>query len=137
NYKGNQKQFYYNVQYDKIWNRNHNFKTGVSYRRLNIEENIGFSDTFLKRTYDGKYLKNEMIPGFFAENVFKWRADIISLILGVRADHHNVFGWQASPRASLKYDYTENSTIRASVGKGWRTVNLFSENIGLLVSSRD
>ena len=27
--------------------------------------------------------------------------------------------------------------MRANVGTGWRTVNLFSENIGLLVSSRD
>jgi len=37
----------------------------------------------------------------------------------------------------LKYEITENLNIRGSVGKGWRTANIFSENIGLLASSRD
>lgn len=37
----------------------------------------------------------------------------------------------------LKYDIAPKTIVRANVGTGWRTVNLFSENIGLLVSSRD
>ena len=37
----------------------------------------------------------------------------------------------------LKIELSEKTSLRASAGTGWRTVNLFSENIGLLVSSRD
>jgi outer membrane receptor for ferrienterochelin and colicin len=37
----------------------------------------------------------------------------------------------------LKYDIAPKTILRANIGTGWRTVNLFSENIGLLVSSRD
>ncbi len=136
-YKGLQRQGYANLQYDLNWNSNHEFKTGLSYRSLEISEHIGFSDTSLKRTYAGYYPKREYIPGLFAENTFKWRGDIITLITGIRADYHNYFGWQITPRAMLKYDVSEKMILRASAGTGWRTVNMFSENIGLLVSSRN
>jgi outer membrane receptor for ferrienterochelin and colicins len=58
-------------------------------------------------------------------------------ITGIRADHHNQFGWEVTPRTFLKYEVTENTNIRGSIGTGWRTANIFSENIGLLASSRD
>ena len=67
-------------------------------------------------------------------NFFKGK---LTWIVGVRADHHNSFGWNITPRTLLKYDPTTKLTIRANIGTGWRTVNFFSENIGLLASSRD
>ncbi len=136
NYKASQEQAYANLQYEKSWRNRHEFKTGVSYRYFNLHETIRFSDTVLKRTYNGER-KQEVIPGAFAENKFSWRGDIITLITGIRADYHNRFGWQVTPRAMLKYDVTDKAIIRASAGTGWRTVNIFSENIGLLVTSRD
>ncbi|MEZ4804740.1 MAG: TonB-dependent receptor [Bacteroidia bacterium] len=137
NYKAKQENAYANLQYELDWKGKHAFKTGVSYRHFALNESIAFSDTNLKRTYNGAYNKLENIPGFFAENTFSWRGDIITLITGIRADNHNQFGWQVTPRTMLKYDLTEKSILRVSVGTGWRTVNLFSENIGLLVSSRN
>jgi len=136
-YKALQKNAYANLQYELSWNGTHDFKTGMSYRYLNLNEVVGFSDTNIKRTFNGNYQKLEIVPGLFAENTFKWKGDIITLITGIRADHHNQFGWQITPRTMLKYDLTDKSTLRASAGTGWRTVNLFSENIGLLVSSRN
>src|SRR5690606_35688638 len=127
---------YANLQYEQIWHRNHELKTGISNRYLLLNENIRFTDT-LKRSYAGTYLKEESIQGVFAENIFKWRDDLITLITGLRADHHNRFGWKVTPRAMFKYDMTENTIWRVSAGTGWRTINLFSENIGLLASSRD
>lgn len=136
-YQAKQKQVYANAQYEKTWRSAHEFKTGLSLRNLNINEQIGFTDTNLRRSYAGNYLKQEFVPGVFAENIFKWRGDLITLITGVRADHHNVFGWKLTPRAMFKIELSEKTSLRASAGSGWRTVNLFSENIGLLVSSRD
>ena len=37
----------------------------------------------------------------------------------------------------LKYDFSENTTGRVSVGKGWRTVNLFSEYVTILSSNKN
>lgn len=137
NYQAWQKNTYSTIQYEYNWNSNHDFKGGLTYRFFDLNERIKFSDTILKRSYDGVYRKTEFIPGVFAENVFKWRGDLIQLITGIRADHHNEFGWQVSPRTMFKYEFGSDYTLRASIGSGWRTVNLFSENIGLLVSSRN
>ncbi len=56
---------------------------------------------------------------------------------GQDRDDHNEFGFQFTPRTLVKYDITPKTILRANIGTGWRTVNVFSENIGLLVSSRD
>ncbi len=40
------------------------------------------------------------------------------------------------PRAHLHFNVHENTTIRASAGKGYRVPNLIAENTGLLVSNR-
>jgi outer membrane receptor for ferrienterochelin and colicin len=112
-------------------------KTGLSFRHLNLDEDITFTNNALQRTYDGNYLRQENIAGVFAENTMKLLNDKLTWIAGVRADNHNQFGTIITPRTLLKYDPTPNTIIRANIGTGWRTVNLFSENIGLLVSSRD
>lgn len=135
-YNAIQTNFYGNVQYEYKYSK-HDFKTGFSYRYFNLNEDIAFADTFLQRTYAGKYKRLENIPGLFAENTMRFLNNKLTWIAGVRGDHHNQFGFQFTPRTLLKYDITQKTIVRANVGTGWRTVNLFSENIGLLVSSRD
>jgi len=135
-YDAQQTNFYGNIQYELSY-AEHELKTGISYRHLNLNENIAFTDTLLQRTYAGKYQRLENIPGIFAENTMRFFNDKLTWIVGVRGDQHNQFGFQFTPRTLLKYDIAKKTIVRANVGTGWRTVNLFSENIGLLVSSRD
>lgn len=137
-YKGRQYNAYGNLQYELRWREKHELKTGLSMRYLNLEETILFSDGgTIGRTFGGSHLKEEIIPGVFAENIFRWKGDKIAWITGVRLDHHNKFGFFLTPRTQLKYVVRENLVARLSAGTGWRTVNLFSENINLLASSRD
>jgi outer membrane receptor for ferrienterochelin and colicin len=135
-YDANQTNVYANVQFELNY-KQHQLKTGLSYRFLQLKENIGFTDQILVRTYAGVYSRKEMIPGAFAENILKSANGKITWITGIRGDHHNQFGFQLTPRTLIKYDLSRTLIVRASIGTGWRTVNLFSENIGLLVSSRD
>jgi outer membrane receptor for ferrienterochelin and colicin len=135
-YDANQTNFYGNLQYELNYGLN-SLKTGLSFRHLNLDEDITFTNNTLQRTYEGSYLRQENIAGVFAENTMKLLNDKLTWIAGVRADNHNQFGTIITPRTLLKYDLTPNTIIRANIGTGWRTVNLFSENIGLLVSSRD
>lgn len=135
-YLAKQTSLYGNIQYEFNY-KNHNVKTGISYRHLNLNEDIAFTDTFLLRTYAGNYKRLEYIPGVFAENTMRFFNDRLTWIAGIRGDNHNQFGYKFTPRTLLKYDFSENTVVRANIGTGWRTVNLFSENIGLLVSSRN
>jgi len=135
-YDAQQSNLYGNLQYE--WNyAEHELKTGISYRYLRLNENISFTDTILTRTYSGKYNRADNIPGVFAENTMHFFDDKLTWIVGIRSDYHNAFGMQFTPRTLLKFDMTENTVVRTNIGTGWRMVNLFSENIGLLVSSRN
>jgi outer membrane receptor for ferrienterochelin and colicins len=136
-YTAKQHNIYANLQYELTYNRIHTLKTGLSFRHLNIHEKIEFTDTTLYRSYNGDYKRKENIPGIFAENSMSFLNNKITWISGLRLDNHNQFGSTLTPRMLLKYDLSSKTVFRANIGTGWRTVNLFSENIGLLVSSRD
>jgi outer membrane receptor for ferrienterochelin and colicins len=135
-YLARQANAYLNLQYELNY-LEHQLKTGVSFRYLRLNEDINFTDQFIGRSYDGNYRRYEKIPGVFAENTLRLAQEKITWIVGIRGDHHNQFGFQVTPRSLIKYDITPSTIVRANIGTGWRTVNLFSENIGLLVSSRD
>jgi len=111
-------------------------KTGLSYKYQNIDENIAFSDT-TNKTYAGDYLKKESIPGIFAENSLSFLDDKASLMTGIRFDYHNVHNLIVTPRALFRFQPDKVLVFRASVGTGFRTMNLFSEYPSLFASSRN
>ncbi len=135
-YDALQTNAFFNAQYEFNYG-SHDLKTGLSYRYLTINEDITFTDDFLNRSYDGNHRRLEHIPGVFAENTLHFLDDKLIWLFGVRADRHHQFGTTFTPRTTLKYDIAPRTIARANIGSGWRTVNLFSENIGLLSSSRD
>ena len=137
NYDAEQLNGYANLQHEWLWKEQHQLKYGVSFRYQNLNENVNFTDTTLNRSYAGLYNTKQIVPGIFAENTFHWNEDKIVWIVGARMDNHNKFGSIFTPRTLLKYSINKNNTVRASIGTGWRQVNLFSENTNLLVSSRD
>ena len=135
-YNAQQTNIYGNLQYE--WNyAGHELKSGISHRHLNLKEVVAFSDTLLPRNYAGSYLRLENITGLFAENTAYFFNNRLSWLVGLRVDHHSIWGLQFTPRTLVKYDVGPQTIVRVNLGTGWRTVNLFSENIGLLISSRN
>ncbi|MBK6994740.1 MAG: TonB-dependent receptor [Lewinellaceae bacterium] len=90
---------------------------------------------------EGNLNRREFVPGLMAEYTFSRptaRMEIPDLIvvLGGRIDWNSRFGWQATPRLSAKYNFTEKSIVRVSAGRGFRSPNVMAENISLLASNR-
>ncbi|MBL7711439.1 MAG: TonB-dependent receptor plug domain-containing protein [Chitinophagaceae bacterium] len=136
-YQARQATAYVNLQHEWSWHLLHSLKYGASFRYQDLAENISFSDQSLGRTYAGDYQTKLMVPGVFIENTFRSRDEKVSLITGVRADRHQVWGTYTTPRAMIRYLPGRGHTLRASAGSGWRQVNLFSEQVTLLAGSRD
>ncbi len=126
NYDADQKSLYANLIYQGILgNTNHGFKTGLSfqyddYRQLLNKVNYNFVET---------------IPGAYFEYSFN-KSDKFNMVAGIRADHHNAFGAFVTPRLHMRYAISDNTVIRASGGRGQRTANVISENMGMLASNR-
>ncbi len=104
---------------------NHNYVIGMNMQYDNYIEN--FADSLMRRY--------EMVPGAFAEYTY---SGINSLVVtaGLRVDNHNKYGTFYTPRLHLKWAVTPDNTIRASVGKGTRTTDIYAENTQLFNSSR-
>ena len=132
-YSANQNSYYGNLIYQSIiGNTNHKFRTGFSYMQDAVNERIS---AFRITTGITNYDRIEQISGAFFEYTYTWLARF-TMVAGLRADYHNLFGMYYTPRLHLRYAPTDNLVLRASTGKGWRTANIFAENSSLFVSSR-
>ena len=136
-YSARQKTGYLNFQHEWLWNKKHELKYGLSYRYQQLEEKIDFSFPAPGRTYAGEYVTKLRVPGLFAENTFHFADNKLVWIAGARLDHHQDFGWYFTSRTMVKYALNNKHTLRASIGSGWRQVNLFSEQVAILTSSRN
>jgi len=136
-YAGNQQSFNAVLQHDWQWLETQELKWGLSYAFQDLDETVSFSEISLDKTYAGKYKTPLRVPGVFAENKATWLDGKLLLLTGLRLDQHQEAGTFLSPRLFVKWDVASGHTIRASAGRGWRQVNLFSEQALILATSRD
>ena len=135
NYSGKQNTFYSNILVSSyIGNTMHKFVVGGSFLYDNFEE--WYNDTLsLNQTPKTRLFREEIVPGAFAQ--YTWSGhEKITFIAGLRGDYHNRFGMLITPRANVKYNFTDHIIFRASAGRGFRSPNVISENIGFLASSK-
>ncbi len=125
-YDAKQKSFYSNLIYQtSSLDETHSVKTGISFVYDEYKEKLNETD----------YSRREARPGVFAEYKYSPYDDIM-IMPGARIDFHNLFGAFFTPRLHFKWDINQNTTLRLSGGKGYRSVNLFAENLNYFVSSR-
>ncbi|PWI29373.1 TonB-dependent receptor [Flavobacteriaceae bacterium LYZ1037] len=117
---------YTNVVYNSlISDSRHKIKTGVSYTYDHYNELVNVNS----------YERTEAsIGGFFEYNYDN--LDKLNVTAGVRIDNHNLLGVFITPRLSARYTPWEKSAIRASVGRGKRSANIFTENQSMFATSR-
>lgn len=126
NYAGNQFNYYLNLMYQSdIVNNKHNLIGGFSFNLDNYSEILdSLSDT-----------RNERVPGVYAEYSFK-PSEHFSLLAGMRADYHNLYGFMFTPRLHSRFDINGQTHFRFSAGKGYRSPMIIAENNHFLASSR-
>ncbi|WP_336717131.1 TonB-dependent receptor domain-containing protein [Chryseobacterium mucoviscidosis] len=125
NYSGKQQTYYSNLIFESILgNTNHKYKAGASFMY------DGYDETYLTSTIK----RNEIVPGAFAEYTLTGLK--YTLVAGARVDFHNLAGTQFTPRLNFKYDFTPQTILRLSVGRGFRTANIFAESQQYFASSR-
>lgn len=126
-YDADQKSGYANFIYqDFLGNTNHKLRAGASL----------MYDYYDEVLTDQVYEREEIIPGVYSEYTFT-QSDQLSLVFGLRADHHNQFGFFATPRFHSRWAITEKTILRASAGRGQRHPAIFAEHNGLLASNRE
>ncbi|MGZ5303530.1 MAG: TonB-dependent receptor, partial [Bacteroidia bacterium] len=123
-YNAKQQVFFGNLIYDTIV-RKHNLLFGATYKQQIYDDN---TPATLKAD-------NSKIPGVFVQDEIKFSYRT-TLLLGFRTDYHQKHGLVYAPRFAFKYLPTEWSTLRLNAGKGFRLVNIFTEEHAALTGAR-
>lgn len=78
--------------------------------------------------------RTEWVAGAFFEYTLNLKK--FTMIAGLRGDYNSLWGWFATPRLHLRYRFNETTTLRGSVGIGYRTANVLAENSPQFISQR-
>lgn len=132
-YSAEQQSFYWQSLYQTIiGTTDHKIVAAPSFQYDDIRESVN----------DGKLDRREAVPGAMLEytysrsNLSMEMPDLV-VVLGARADWNSRFDrLMFTPRLSAKYNFSQSSIVRVSVGRGFRSPNLMAENISLLASNR-
>lgn len=124
-YEAWQEVYFANLLWDRKFGLNHDFLMGYTHRYQT------YIDSTLAMVNERKF-----IPGLFVQDEMKLRHNL-SVLGGIRADHHKNHGLIYSPRLNFKWAPETYTTIRLNGGTGFRTVNLFTEDHAALTGARD
>ncbi len=126
-YLGKQVTGYLNLMYQTdLVNEKHNLTSGFSY---NLER---FNETLDQQGAP----RLESVPGVFTEYSFR-PSPGFTILAGLRADLHNLYGPMITPRLHSKIDINPLTHLRLSAGKGYRTPYVLAENNHFLANSRN
>lgn len=117
-----------------LWNkslRNHDLLFGGGLRYTWLDDN-----TLITADANGLNQPSRIsLPGLFMQD--EWTInDKHTLLGGLRADYHQQHGVILSPRFNYKWSVAEKTTLRAGLGRGFRVVNVFSEDHAALTGAR-
>ena len=124
-----------NVQlmYESDFGRSHNLSVGLSYNYDYFNQRICVDNT--PDSPFGRLLEKETTAGGYAQYTFKADSRLTAMA-GLRGDYSSRYKWFVTPRFNVRYTPIEILTLRASAGKGYRSVFGWAEYNYLLASGR-
>ena len=120
-----------------VWSKNmksNSFLFGLAYRHTFYDDNT-------TATYDDNSSSNMSestnLPGVFIQDEIKIN-DSNTVLVGVRYDHNSIHGDIITPRFNYKItNNNKSSTLRFSLGSGYRIAKVFTEDHAALTGARD
>ncbi|WP_432411782.1 TonB-dependent receptor [Rasiella sp. SM2506] len=103
----------------------HKFKTGLNATYEDYDEAVEGID----------YDRTENSFGAFFEYAYD-DLENFTMTAGLRVDKHNLLGTFVTPRIHARYTPWDKAALRASVGRGKRSANIFVENQSLFSTNR-
>jgi outer membrane receptor for ferrienterochelin and colicins len=116
-----------------LWDKEigkHNLLFGTPFRYTFYNDN-----TPATRYTDGQdHADKTYLPGIFVQDEIKFGPHV--LLLGARYDYNSRHGSIFTPRMAYKVKLNQTDVVRLNVGRGFRIVNLFTEDHAALTGSR-
>lgn len=121
-----------------LWNFNiakHDILIGTTLRYDAYDDNTLATENEI----DGDIINaanNQFVPGVFVQDEFGI-SENITLLGGIRLDHHQEHGLIYAPRLNVKVNTSDWTTFRFNFGTGFKVVNLFTEDHAFVTGQRE
>lgn len=124
---------YANLIYERSFGSEHTLSAGLSYVYDRYRQAL--REEHDQRAPLRSFVEQEQVFGGYAQYSYVLGQGL-SVMAGIRLDHSSLHGSFVTPRLHLKYKPLEDLTLRASAGRGYRTVFAMPEYHYLLASGR-
>lgn len=138
-YNGEENDLYVNLLINDEFHKGHLLDYGMSLQASTIDEQLyalPYLDARAFRSDSLAYFhRTEVVPGAFIQ--YTRKTDRFMATAGIRYDYNSGYSRHLiTPRLHFRWNVSDRTTLRGSVGKGYRSASIIAENIGLLASSR-
>ena len=124
-YDVNEKNVYSQLMFETNITPEHNLALGAS-----------FNHDYVGQTYlEQRLNEKENVIGGYAQYTYNLHDRLVAMA-GIRVDHSSEYGTFVTPRFHVKWQVNDLWSLRASAGKGYRTVHALVENNYLMASGR-
>ncbi|HPS95744.1 MAG TPA: TonB-dependent receptor [Bacteroidales bacterium] len=134
-----QNSAFVNVIFQNEINENHKLILGLSGQMDNLDETLTIREfTSADNLSDVSVLypgREERSVGAYGEYTYT-KGEKVSVVTGIRLDRNNIYGWLFAPRVNVKYAFFDELIFRGSAGRGFRSPNQISDNLGILSTGR-
>lgn len=128
----NQKNAYAALMLEHNFTPEHSISAGFNL----THDYLGQRYLMLSEGQSTRHNEHETVPGGYVQYTLNL-ADRFTAMAGLRVDHSTEWGTFVTPRFHLKWQVSDHVGLRASAGKGYRTVHPLAEFNYLLASSRN
>lgn len=134
-YQAKQQVLFGQAYWDKVV-QNHSFLVGASFKYTYYDDDTRGTGVYDEQGYVSNDPMKTPIPGLFVQD--QWTlGPKHTLLMGYRLDYDQNHKFIHSPRVAYKYSPTHHQTFRASLGTGFRVVNVFTEDHRALTGARE
>ena len=120
-----------------VWNKNikrHDILLGMAYRYTIYDDDTTATFNELSKLNQEKITH---LPGIFIQDEIIFNSKN-TLLLGLRYDYNSLYGNILTPRVNYKISNKDKSTtVRFSIGSGYRVAQVFTEDHAALTGARD
>ena len=126
-------ELYSSLMFERKWNEKHQLSTGLSlvhdHYNFNYRLSTDGSGNMSHKT------SNETVAGGYAQYTLNADEKVVAMA-GVRLDHSSLYGMMFTPRMHLRYNVSQDISLNASAGRGYRSPHPLAEYSYMLASSR-
>lgn len=128
-----QHNLYASLMYEGEFGQHHSLSAGLSLNADRLRQRLRMTHDAAAATLP--FTDSETTPGAYAQYTYNLNDKLI-VMGGLRWDHSSIYGSFLTPRAHVKWMPVEGLSLRASAGKGSRTVYPYAEFSYLLAGGR-